>query len=112
MTVCSCANEFTLTQEYPDVPAGMPFKRYIQKWYDERFRWNDCIVIKIYGAVWCCEKDVMEVTVVYDMADYDDGSEDKGMMLEFKARRRSPLSTVDFRESYGGCADSDDDYDE
>ena len=110
MTVSSYEKEFTLVKSYPNVPAKMPFKRYIQEWYDANYRDNGYIIIKVYGVVWHVERGVTKVIVVYDITDWDEETQEKDVWLEFEAHRHSHPFAKDFNvvDYYGSDFDESD----
>ena len=100
MSVCSCSNEFKLCDATPEVPAGMPFKRYIQKWYDDAYAYSDTIIITVYGVVWYVEDSVTKVIVIYDFVDLDDGTEELEEWLEFDAHRWRARNSSDYDDDW------------
>lgn len=69
--------EIKLSQDAPTVPKGYPFRKHIQEWYDDRFRYSDTIFITIQGCAWAVSSEgVQDVIVVYHYEDLDDGDED------------------------------------
>ena len=88
MSVTSYEHQFHLDMENERVPPCTPFRRHIQAWYDELFSYSDTIFITVHGMVWTYNRGVIEVVVVYDFIDLDDGTEEREEWLEFEITPR------------------------